>query len=151
LITSANGYTPAAAGFTFHAGGTIPQTDTYTFQAYLNNTNALATGSLGVISNLGTQLGSTLTFSNPFPTGACNLGTCNFGGNTVGNISPFSQSPYAVSIKSVFSGATGSGNSLGSYNAQLNTTPVPEPAVVTLLGGVMLLTVGAIRRKSRRA
>jgi len=34
---------------------------------------------------------------------------------------------------------------------QVDPLPVPEPAVVTLLGSMLLLTVGAIRRKTRKS
>jgi hypothetical protein len=38
-----------------------------------------------------------------------------------------------------------------SFDNSLTATSVPEPAVVTMLGGLLLCTVSAIRRKARRA
>jgi hypothetical protein len=133
--TSANGYNPGATGFSFGAGGTLSLGTTYTFSAFLGNGNVLLDES--------NQLGSNLVFTGTAP-------GQSFGGNIAGSISPISNSPYSLTLRSVLTGVTGISNSQTSYNASLNMSTVPEPAVVTLLGGILLCTVGAIRRKARR-
>jgi hypothetical protein len=39
---------------------------------------------------------------------------------------------------------------LNFSSSNILTATLPEPASVTLLGGILLLTAGAIRRKTRR-
>jgi len=55
---------------------------------------------------------------------------------------------YALQQKLVFSLSGLSDLNFSSSN--ILTATLPEPASVTLLGGILLLTAGAIRRKTRR-
>jgi hypothetical protein len=58
-----------------------------------------------------------------------------------------SDSSYSLTLAQFFSGGTNG----TQYSVDGNITAVPEPVSVSLLGGVLLVTVGAIRRKMRRA
>jgi hypothetical protein len=123
---------PQLGGFTSNIGGTLPSTGTnsLTYQGYVDNSNTL----FGTT----TQIGSLLSFS---PTGG-------FNGSTTGASGVISASLFSatevVTIQQSANGQT-------SFNANIDT--VPEPAGVLLLGGVLLLTTGAVRRKlgSRRS
>jgi hypothetical protein len=123
---------PQLSGFSANVGGTLATNTTLMFSAYVDNTNTLY--------GMGTQVGSTLTFTNPPLIG--------FSGGQNGAAGAITAALYSgteiVNISSV--GPSGT----SSFDAQLDT--VPEPAGVLLLGGVLLLTTGAIRRKlgSRR-
>lgn len=60
-----------------------------------------------------------------------------------------SQSPYSVTLQVAIT--VGKNGGTMSFDNSLTATSVPEPAVVTMLGGLLLCTVSAIRRKARRA
>ena len=112
---------PTATGHDFSVGGTLSGPMTVSFKEFSGANRFDQT----------TQLGSTLTFNtNPF------------NGATAG-VSLAGQPALTLVATLTATGAAGT-----SFDAQL--TPVPEPASVALFGGVLLLSVGAIRRKMGR-
>jgi hypothetical protein len=122
ILFSDNGFPDGGGSFT--VGGT--------FQAPAGSSVAFSEfeGAALFDTAAADQLGTTLTFTNsPF------AGT-NGGPGTGG----------ALTEQAVLT-MTGEGST--SFDAALS--PVPEPASVALLGGVLLATVSAIRRKARRA
>jgi hypothetical protein len=58
-----------------------------------------------------------------------------------------SQSPFTLEEQIKIVSGSGAGQTSGDYSLSPN---VPEPASVTLLGSVLLVAFGAIRRKQRR-
>jgi hypothetical protein len=137
VTTSANGYgPPAAGGFNLNIGGTLPAGSSLSTSMFGGTSNTLF--------DMSNQLGSTLSFSNP-----ANNSTPGFSGSTQGLIHPSPPGtpvPYGLTLQTVF---TGKGRT--TFDAGIDPLPVPEPAVVTLLGGVLLVTAGAIRRRARQS
>ena len=92
--------------------------------------------------------GNTTVFTNAF--GGVATGSSGTGG-------PFSStSPYSITEEVTVTIGAALANSTDKtfqLSGNVSTVPaaVPEPASVSLLGGVLLLTAGAIRRKIRRA
>lgn len=125
ITTSQTGYTATAPQFNFQVGGTSSLGGSSSFSAYGGNSNTLFDTSH--------QIGSTLTFP-----GSPYSGSITGGGNTV--------NPYSLTLVATLNGVTAGA---ASFDAAINA--VPEPASVALLGGVLLFTAGAIRRKMRRA
>jgi hypothetical protein len=114
-------------GFVLNAGGTLsaPAGSSVLYETFLNNANVLSAQTV-LVGALG-----------PFGPGAF-----------AGSVSPAvvaSATPYSLTQKLtiVF---TGPGLVSGDFELQ----QVPEPAGVALLGGVLLVTFGALRRKFRR-
>jgi hypothetical protein len=139
IWTTATDYTPSASAGDLFGGGSLNANGTYTFAAFIGNTNAAFDTS--------NQIGPTETFVS---------GKKGIGFSMDDFTSPITTaSPYSVTIRStlVFAVPAGPGSvtSQASSDAEFDLTPVPEPAVVSLLGGMMLFTVGAIRRRARRA
>jgi hypothetical protein len=126
ITASQTGYTVGAPNFKFDVGGTSSLGGNVSFAAYGGNSNTSFDTSR--------KIGSTLNFGTTSPFS----GTTSGLGNTV--------NPYSLTIVGSLTGVTAGA---ASFNAAINA--VPEPASVTLLGGVLLLTARAIRRKMRRA
>jgi hypothetical protein len=128
IATTQTGYTANAPQFSFGVGGTSTLGGNVSFAAYggTNNT-AFSTAH---------QIGSTLNFGTVSPFSGSTTG----GGNTV--------NPYSLTIVASLNGVNGPGTA-ASFNASINA--VPEPVSVSLLGGVLLLTATAIRKKLNRA
>jgi len=131
----ADGYTLNIPGTQLVANGNSTLGDTVGVAAFGGNNNTIcAAGVNGCsASSNGTLLeaGSGLTENLNF--------TKSGGGNTV--------SPYELGLLLLLVNPVNAGNASGDI--QLNA--VPEPASVALLGGVLLVAVTAIRRKTRRA
>jgi len=120
IATSSNGYTNSAPNFSFQVGGTSSLGGASTFSAYGGNSNTLFDTS---------HLIGTMSFgSSPFSN------TVTSGGNTV--------NPYSLTVVAQLNGITPGS---ASFNAAIDA--VPEPVSVSLLGGVLLLSATAIRRK----
>lgn len=137
IIASANGYTIPAGGFTMGIGGTVGAGGTLTAALYGGRNNNIYTS----VPPAASQLGSTLSF-----------GAGAFSGTTTGLILPSppgASNPFGLTVVTTLNFGAGKGQA--SYDAQVDPLPVPEPAVVTMLGSMLLLTVGAIRRKTRRS
>jgi hypothetical protein len=121
ILFSDNWFTPASSGFTAEVGGTITGGGTIGFSAFEDPTTKF---------NLTNQIGSTMTFN-----------TSPYAGTTGGAIA--APNNYALTEKVTISFGTGGGTA--SFDFAVN--PIPEPASVALLGGVLLLTVSRLRRK----
>jgi len=120
-------FAPAVLGLVDQIGGTLTSGMSLTAQLFGAHNNTLFDTSAG------NKVGADLTFSSsPFS------GT---DGGPVAGVSPYAMT--MVLKLSIAEGATGS--TTGDYS----TAGIPEPASVALLGGVLLLTVNAIRRKRR--
>ena len=141
ILTTATGYTPSAIAAEYFGGGTVNKGGTYSFQSFIGNTNAAF--------DMSNQIGPTETFVAPTAKNAKSSMAFSFDDLT----SPIVTSNlYSVTIKSTLVFAAGFvGQASSDTTLDLTPTPVPEPAVVSLLGGMMLFTVGAIRRRARRA
>jgi len=126
IMGSANGYTAATPNFSFHVSGTPPAGWGTSFAAYGGNSNTLF--------DMSNQIGSTLSFPT---TGLPFVGMTGGLGNTA--------NPYSLTIAASIN-ASASGTA--SFDAALNA--VPEPVSVSMLGGVLLLTASALRRKFAR-
>jgi len=123
ILYSANGIT-GATGFQMQAGGTAAADSTVDFTSYYNPGGALlATNTL---------IGDT---------GALGPGAFSA---TVGGAVLAGAGPYGLTEKLVET-FTGAGQDSGDF--ALNA--VPEPASVSLLGGVLLLVAGTVRRRMR--
>ena len=105
---------------------TAPPGSSITYDAYYDAANAVS-ATTTLIGTLG-----------PFAPGAF-LGTLSSG------VAPPGP-PYSLTQKLTYV-FTGSGISSGDYEL----VAIPEPATVALLGGVLLLTCGALRRRLRRS
>lgn len=127
---SSTGFTVPAPQFSFGAGGTSSLGGAVSFSAYGGTSN-------GLFDTVGNQIG-TLSFT----TTALNPA---FSGNTVSSIGT-TTTPYSLTIVANLNGITAGS---ASFDAAINA--VPEPVSVSLLGGVLVLTATAIRRKLRRA
>jgi hypothetical protein len=123
ILFSDSGFTSGAGGRTLSVGGTLQ-------------------GAMSSVS-FGAWEGATLFDTAP--------------ADRIGSILTFTTSPFAGTSGGPGAGAdlterailTATGAGSTSFNFAL--APVPEPASVMLFGGMLLATVGAIRRKARRA
>jgi len=135
----ANGYTiplSSITGTTVAGNGNSALGDTVNLTTYGGNNNTICAGGVNACtpSSNGSSVLTNLTgLSEPLNV------TASGGGATV---SPFSLG-IVLSLVNPVRGGTASGD--------IALNAVPEPASVTLLGGVMLVAVSAIRRKMRRA
>ena len=129
ILFSDNGFTPAFPNFTFDVGGKLSTLGTITFSLFGGGSN---TKFDTAPSN---QIGSTLTFHT----------TGTFTGSTQG-LSGGSADPYSLTerITLTFGNAQGKATQLAA-----DVTAVPEPISILLMGTVLLLVVGAIRRKAQ--
>ncbi len=123
IETSDNGYTPKQLGFQFDVGGTQNVPGSVTFSAFGGTSNTKF--------DMSNPIGTPLTFT----TGAYSGSTTSYFAGT---------SPYSLTIEAALN-YTGTGKENVSFDAALS--PVPEPASVVLLGGVLLFTASRIRRR----
>jgi len=133
IAASDNNFTPTAGGFTFDVGGTDSLIGgSVMFQAYASSSN-----------NKFDTSGSVVAPSMTFGTGA-------YSNTTVG--SGLTTGPYSMTIVETVTCTTCSTGrkTVQTGDASLTANPVPEPAAVTLLGGLLLLVGGAIRRRTLR-
>lgn len=125
VMLSDDGYGPAIQGLNFNIGGTLSAGGTLVAKGYGATSNAKF--------DLTNQIGSTMTFTPP---------PVAFSGGTSGAVAGIT--PYAITIVTELSFAGGAVGNV-TYNAEID--PVPEPSSVALLGGILLVTAGAVRRK----
>lgn len=145
ITFSGTGFVGPVSSLTSHIGGTLASGASLSYSAYVDNTNTgtiLAGASHGPAvlpapgAPLGTLIGSTQSFTNP--------PDISFSGDTTGG--------SAGAIYALTQVVTLTGTVVGSSSFDANIDPtVPEPASVALLGGILLFSVSAIRRKVRRA
>jgi hypothetical protein len=121
ITLSDNGFTPGnVGGFTAAFGPLFGSGGTGSYSAYEDDTTKFA---------LTHQIGSTLTAA----------------GSTSGGPA---SSPSGYALTQVVTLHFGNGGGTSSFDASIN--PVPEPAGVTLLGGVLLFSAAALRRRLQR-
>jgi len=132
VVVSENGFTPQTTGFTFDVGGTssLRSGGSILFQAFGGNSN------------------TKFDMSNPVAPSMTFTGS-PYSNTTVG--SGLTTSPYSITIKQTVTCRDCRGLETGDATLTANASPVPEPAAVILLGSMLLLSMGAIRRKARRA
>lgn len=112
-----------------------------------------AVGNTGYGFHVGGTLQGPITVSYSEFAGATKFATTTQIGTTL----TFSSSPFSGSTTGAGAGGalterailTATGAASTSFDAAL--TPVPEPTSIALFGGMLLFTVNAIRRRSRRA
>jgi len=127
------------SGFTLTAGGTVSSaaTTTVTFSAFTGSSKFDTTH----------QIGSTLTFhTSPPPISNAYSGSTN-GLVVSGDTSATLVASIDLGSPTAFGG--------GSFDAALDTITTvggtPEPASISMLGGVLLILGGALRRKIKKA
>jgi hypothetical protein len=120
IATSYNGYTTSAPNFLFQVGGTSSLGGPTSFSAYGGNTNTL--------------------FDTSHLIGSMNFASSPYSNTVVGGGS--SVNPYSLTIVASLTGVTAGA---ASFDAAIDA--VPEPVSVSMLGGVLLLSATAIRRK----
>ena len=133
IETIANGYTISSPQFGLEVGGTSSLGGTDTFTAYGGNNNGFCPAGTNTCSPTSlslTNLASLSFNSSPFSGSQF---------SAVGSASPYSLA-IAASIAGVNAGSA-------SFDSALNA--VPEPASGALLGGVLLVSVRAIRRRAQ--
>jgi hypothetical protein len=133
-------------GFVFHpgqadatAGGTANnanKVNKITYSTFTDTTNAL----------YGMNDPMTTATWPPFSFGcaASSALACPFDNQTIGGV--INTQPYSMTQELVFNV-----NGTTSLSGDFHVNIVPEPASVALLGGIVLLTATAIRRRSKRA
>jgi len=127
---SDNGFATTAPQFSLNIGGTVGPNGTLTA--------ALFGATSDTKFDLSNQIGTTMTFTNP-PTAT------HFSEGETGNAG--TVYPYALTEVATIT----FGKRVGQASFDFSIDAIPEPTGVVLLGGVLLATVGAIRRKARRA
>ena len=145
----ANGYTIGTPQFMLVDSGNTGFTDTITEAAYGgNNNNICAAGTSACWNGI----------SNPAPSGTSSaliasngpFAPAGLGGSwTVTKVGPsnITSTPYSLGLVLTLTNPTG----LSTLSGDMKLDTVPEPASVMLLGGVLLLTVGGLRRKLGRS
>jgi hypothetical protein len=137
LIFSSNGYTtPFNASFVSGIGGSLAAGHSLTYQGFVDPSNTLGG------TPLTGQIGSPLIFSNPQPPAVV---SAPFSGGTAGG---FALGNSAFSLTQL---VTISGTAVGTTSFNATIDAVPEPATVTLLGGVLLAVFAILRRKAHHA
>lgn len=121
------------------AGGTANnanKVNSITYSTFTDTTNAL----------FGNNNPMTTASWPPFSFGcsASSATACPFDNQTISGV--INSEPYSVMQQLVFN-VNGSTSLSGDFHVNI----VPEPASVALLGGIVLLTATAIRRRSKRA
>lgn len=113
----------------FAAGGTVNShaTPTVTFQAF-TGTSKFDTSN---------QIGSTLTFH-----------TAGYSGSTSG---PIGASDTSATIVATIDLGSSTAFGSGSFDSSLEKIETPEPASISMLGGVLLILGGALRRRIKKA
>ena len=154
IMTTGIGYTPSAYSSIFSGGGTVNKGGTVTFQAFEADSNNPFDIGVGAGNN-GIALSPLISYTAPSLTTSALTMPFNFGPAAGSSpivpqhvFSPKTQSPYSLTIVSTLVFANGFVGRASS-DTTIDTSPVPEPAVVTMLGGLLLLTVNQIRRKAR--
>jgi len=134
IAASDNNFTPTAGGFTFDAGGTNALLGgSVQFQAFASSSNLL------------------FDTTNPVVAPTMTFGTGAYSNTVVG--SGLTTGPYSMTIVETVTCTTcsqGRQFNVQTGDSMLTANPVPEPAAVTLLGGLLLLVGGAIRRRTLR-
>ena len=112
----------------FAAGGTVSSgtTPTVTFQAFTGTSKF----------DMSNQIGSTLTFH-----------TAVYSGSSSGAIA---LGDTAATILATIDLGSATAFGSGSFDSSLDTT-VPEPASISMLGGVLLILGGTLRRRMKKA
>jgi len=127
ITLSDNGFIPASPGFTDLVNGNQTAGGTTTATLFGGNSNTKF--------DTTQKIGSVLTFTTATISAAD------------GGSAATSVSPYSLTQVLTLTYGTAAGQTTGDWAVQ----GVPEPASVTLLGGVLLAIVSGIRRKARRA
>lgn len=122
---SDNNYTPGQGGWNFGIGGTLCSGCTLVAEAFGGKSN------------------TKFDYSNPL--GSFVFTTSAYSGST-STLVGTPADPFALTIRTIL---TVPGLGTTSYDAKLD--PAPEPSSVALLGGILLVTAGALRRKLRRS
>jgi hypothetical protein len=142
----ANGYTLNTPELRFIDNGNSGFTSgTFTDAAYGGNNNNICAAGLSACWNGTTNPASSGTGSALIASGGPFVSPTVWGvdktagGNTA--------NPYSLGLTAILSNPTG----LSSMSGDAKIDAVPEPASVMLLGGVLLLTVSSIRRRTRRS
>jgi hypothetical protein len=144
----ADGYNLTSPQFQLIDAGNTGFTDTVTEAAYGgNNNNICAAGTTacwnGVSNPAPSGTGSALIASNgpftPSLIGGSWVVAATGAGNTV--------TPYSLGLVFTLSNPTG----ISTVSGDMKLNAVPEPASIMLLGGVLLFTVGGLRRKLGRS
>jgi len=131
LQFSSTGYSvPFNASFVSSIGGTLAVGHSLTYQGWVDTSDTLNGMPAGGL------IGSPLTFSNP---------PAAFAGGTAGGFAAANSSFSLTQLVTLSGTSTGT----SSFDAQIDA--IPEPASVTLLGGVLLAAFGILRRKMRHA
>jgi hypothetical protein len=145
IETMADGYKNDSPSFEIRDDGNTTMTGTQTIAAYggnnnniclpVNNATCWNTGVNEAPAGTGSALIASGTFVAPPP-------SFHLDATGPGN----SVNPYSLGIVFTFKNISGPGSVSG--DVQLNA--VPEPTAVLLLGGILLLTASALRRKVQR-
>jgi hypothetical protein len=143
----ADGYVINTPGFQFiDNGNSLYSSGTYTDAAYGGNNNNICPAGTSACWNGTTNPAPSGTSSNLIASGGPFTSPTAWGVNkssSVGN----TANPYSLGIVVSLANPTG----LSTMSGDANINFVPEPASVMLLGGVLLVVAGAVRRKVSRA
>jgi hypothetical protein len=111
------------------------------------NTPVGSTSATGTVTGTGFLSNSNTLFgTESAATGPAFVNTFAVGGAATASTGANFTTPFALTeILNIHPTSTG----FASFTATLAATQVPEPASVALFGGILLVTVGAIRRRTR--